>query len=225
MIANKGTISEQRVQIEEDINQLYLGLQRYSYFLTKNKWDAEDLTQEALLKAYQHYSSATVNTALLKKIAYHHWIDKTRKRKQEIVGIHNNGWEEMQDPSRIMDTVQLLVNNLTPKQAIVFLLKEAFQYQTKEIADILDSTETAIKGSIHRAKKRLEKEEFLQGVDSFWNREDKKVLSDLIFQSLLAEDPAILVDCISKLPLLVDVPKMISKRQSSSLPNLYCFAA
>jgi hypothetical protein len=46
-----------------------------------------------------------------------------------------------------------------------------------------------------------------------------------IYQSLLAEDPAILVDCISKLPLLVEVPSKKSKPQSSSLPNLYCFAA
>jgi RNA polymerase sigma factor (sigma-70 family) len=225
MLANRGVISEDMDQVEEDFNQLYLCLQRYSLFLTKNKWDAEDLAQEAFIKAYQHYASTTVNQALLNKIAYHHWIDTTRKRKQEIIGAHLKDWEEIKDLSRIMDTVQLLVNNLTPKQAIVFLLKEAFQYQTKEIADILDSTETAIKGTILRAKKRMERVGFIQGVDFFWSREDKEVLSDLIYQSLHDEDPAILVDCISKLPLFVEASRIVSNPQSSSLHNLYCFAA
>lgn len=217
------------VEYEEETPQLrqYLSsLQRYSRFLTKNKWDADDIVQETVLKAITYYRKGEVSSALLNKIAYHHWIDTIRKRKREVTGIPEDAVEDNSGSGvdRLMDTVKLLVKNLTPKQAVIFLLKEGFCYQSKEIADLLETTEMAVKSILHRAKKRLELDKQLQSVDSYWNDEDRKMLFDVLYESLQAEDPTILIDCISKIPAVaIAVPEC--KFHSNTPHNLSYMAA
>ena len=229
MVSNRNLIANEKVQIEgcNEWNKLYPALRRYCHFLAKNNWDADDLVQQSFLKAMLHYQSSDVNPALLNKIAYHQWIDTIRKRKQEIVGIleEDAGKVDAVDSDRLIDTVKLLLRNLTPKQAIVFLLKEAFSYQAKEIADLLDTSEMAVKSLIHRTRKRLEKETNLQSIESFWCEEERELLGNLIHQSLQAEDPTVLIDYLTEIPSLAEVPKLTKQTHSSSPLNLYCMAA
>lgn len=230
MVSYKSLFANERVQIEKgsnQLNQLYPGLFRYCRFLAKNKWDADDLVQESVLKAIQHYPSSDISPALLNKIAYHQWIDTTRKRKREVVGMleEQSGKMDAIKTDELQDTVKLLVKKLTPKQAIIFLLKEAFSYQAKEIADLLDTTEMAVKALIHRTRKRLEKETNLQSVDSYWCEEERELLGNLIYQSLKSEDPSVLIEYVSDLPSVADVPKLAKKRVSQSPLDLYCIAA
>lgn len=230
MIARRSFYADERVQSEDEksrLDQLYPGLQKYSRFLAQNKWEADDLVQEAFLKALQYYRPSEISSALLNKIAYHHWIDIVRKRKHETIGVLEDVLERGQasSPDGLLDTVKLLMSQLTPKQAVIFMLKEAFGYQAREIADLLETTEMAVKSSLHRAKRRFEKETPLQAVDSYWSEEDRELLHDLLYKSLQAEDPAILIDCISKIPSLAEVPKM-AKQKHSDLPlNLSNMAA
>ncbi|MDV2687416.1 sigma-70 region 4 domain-containing protein, partial [Alkalihalophilus lindianensis] len=83
-------------------------------------------------------------------------IDLLRKRKNETIAAVS----EEQNPffkgpfDEVTDSVELLVKQFTPKQAVIFLLKEAFQYQVKEIAEMLEMTEVAVKSTLHRAKRR-----------------------------------------------------------------------
>ncbi|WP_078412728.1 sigma-70 family RNA polymerase sigma factor [Priestia abyssalis] len=230
MIARRSFSANECVESDDEksrLNELYPSLQKYSRFLAQNKWDAEDLVQEAFVKALQYYRPSEISAALLNKIAYHHWIDIIRKRKHETIGVLEDVLEREHAsiPDGLLDTVELLMNNLTPKQAVIFALKEAFGYQTREIADLLETTEMAVKSSLHRAKKRFEKETPLQVVDSYWSGEDRELLHDLFYISLQAEDPAILIDSISKIPSLAEVPKL-AKQKYSALPlNLSCMAA
>lgn len=60
-------------------------LLRYCRFLTKNQWDADEIAQESLAKALEHYRQEEWTQALLKRIAYSVWIDVTRKRRWETV--------------------------------------------------------------------------------------------------------------------------------------------
>jgi DNA-directed RNA polymerase specialized sigma24 family protein len=62
--------------------EYYPKLQRYCRFLAQDIWDGDDIAQETFLKAlkYNPYQQK-MSSALLNKIAYHHWIDLTRKRK------------------------------------------------------------------------------------------------------------------------------------------------
>lgn len=230
MFAKRGFLADRIVLEEEEnkrVNQLFTGLQKYSNFLVQNKWDADDLVQDALAKAFQNYQPSELSSALLNKIAYHQWIDTLRKRKHEVIenleDLHDQNSACVQN--ELFDTVKFLLTKLTPKQAIIFTLKEAFCYQIKEIAELLNTTETAIKSTLHRARKRLEIENPFQTVDSYWCEEDTRLLSDLMYQSLQAEDPAILIDCISVIPAFAGLPQLGQAKRSSSNFNLSCLAA
>jgi RNA polymerase sigma factor (sigma-70 family) len=207
--SGKGTQSEEEFWID-----YYPQLQQYCHFLTQNKWDGDDMAQEAFLKALKHYSpSHNMSGSLLNKIAYHHWIDTVRKRKFELLDLESAGNPIYAPLDETVNTVDLLLKHFTPKQAIIFLLKEAFQYKTKEIADILCTTDMAVKASLHRAKKRLEKanleeDDFM--IDSFWDVKEREQLSDLFHESLQTQDPSVLIEAV---PALVrdDVPSMMSR--------------
>ncbi|MGN8644853.1 sigma-70 family RNA polymerase sigma factor [Gracilibacillus sp. HCP3S3_G5_1] len=216
------------MKTQKQLNQLYPGLKKYSYFLTKNKWDAEDLIQETVLKAIQHYHSSEVSSTLLNKIAYHQWLDTIKKRKHEVVQILEDESRESNTTKadRLIDMVKLLVNNLTPKQAVIFMLKEAFCYQANEIADLLNMTEEAVKSSFHRAKKRLKNtSSSLPSIDFFWQEEEREVLYDLLYQSLQADDPVILIDAISILHSFTETPKLAKRKYAGSPLHFYSMAA
>ncbi|QGH35938.1 sigma-70 family RNA polymerase sigma factor [Gracilibacillus salitolerans] len=228
--ANKSFSADEgghHVEVERQLHHFYPKLKKYSYFLAKNKWDAEDLIQETFFKAMKYYHSSEISAALLNKIAYHEWIDTVKKRKVEVFKTLEDESKEYTacKADRLIDLVKLLVNNLTPKQAVIFMLKEAFSYQSKEIANLLDTTEMAVKSTLHRAKKRLNNDTSLQSIDSFWKEEEREKLFELLYQSLQAEDPVILIDCISTLHSLAETSKLAQPTHSGSPLNMYSMAA
>ncbi|GHI01368.1 sigma-70 family RNA polymerase sigma factor [Neobacillus kokaensis] len=197
----------------------YPKLQRYCHFLAQNKWDGDDIAQETFLKALKYTTHPKqISAALLNKIAYHHWVDLLRKRKHENIGADS---EErslfFKNPlDEIPDSVDFLLKQFTPKQAVIFLLKEAFQYQVKEIAEILGTTEMAVKSNLHRAKKRLEKtndEEQSFSIKSFWEEEEREQLSELFYESLKKQDPAVLIKMIPSIRSIAEIPQLASNRQ------------
>lgn len=212
----------------------YPKLQRYCHFLTRNGWDGDEIAQETFIKALKYCSNQQkMSTALLNKIAYNHWVDMLRRRKRETVEANldsaDTALTNSLDDTR--ELVDILLKNFTPNQAIIFLLKEGFQYQLKEIASILDSTEMAVKSNLHRAKKRLEKgneEKQLHSVDLFWNDEEREKLSDLFYEVLKNQDPTILIESIP-LRTYSEVPKLmtgkIRTKQNYSPSSTLCMAA
>ena len=201
----------------------YPKLLRYCHFIARNRWDGDEIAQETFIKAlkYGNHSQKLTN-ALLNKIAYNHWIDMLRKRKNETVEADPNfathSLTNQLDNTRA--SVDILLKNFTPNQAIIFLLKEGFQYQLKEIASMLDSTEMSVKSNLHRAKKRLDKAidaGQVQSVDLFWEEEEREQLSDLFYEALKNEDPTIL---IQSLPIRTsnEVPKLVTGKLRSK-PN------
>ncbi|MBT2636850.1 sigma-70 family RNA polymerase sigma factor [Bacillus sp. ISL-39] len=193
----------------------YKSLQRYCRFLTKSSWDGDDLVQEVTVKAIRHYEPSQISAALLKKIAYHQWVDTIRKQSREITGIPENLASFTQGSVR--DTVEMVMSKLTPKQAVIFILKEAFRFQSREIAELLDSTEMAVKAALHRARKRLEREGGLREVDQELNDEEEKLLSDLLCESLQSEDPTVLLENIQEIPALAPCSPEMSLHSRSPL--------
>lgn len=193
----------------------YQNLKRYCRFLTQSSWDGDDLVQEVTVKAIHHYEPSQISSALLKKMAYNHWVDTVRKRSREVTGIpedlasFTNG--------NVIDTVEMVLAKLTPKQAVILVLKEAFRFQSREIAELMDTTEMAIKASLHRARKRLERDGNLQEVDQGLTEDEEKLLSDLLCESLHSEDPTVLLENIQEIPTLVSCSPEMSLHSRSPL--------
>ncbi|MBS4197100.1 sigma factor-like helix-turn-helix DNA-binding protein [Lederbergia citri] len=228
--------------IEDKIEQLYPRLEQYCYFLAQNKWDGDDIAQESMVKAILKYGHTQheITPALLNKIAYHCWVDMVRKRKHEKLESDNEFIENESSNNAAgivdrMDIIQHISKHLTPKQAVIFLLKEAFQYQAKEIAEILNTTEIAVKSIVSRTKKRLEKshqDEAGFSVEPFWREEDQELLSDLFYQALNAQDPNELIKAIPSFHSLESeavIPKLVVSTNhphtTHSPSSQFCMAA
>lgn len=207
MQTNKVLLAEDEKKDSGDFEQFFPRLQQYCQFLTQDKWDGDDLSQDAIVKAIKHYERSKINAALLKKIAYHHWVDTIRKRKRETPGIPEDfaGNEGVLSQSSVFETVELVMENMTPKQAVVFILKEAFRFQSAEIAGILGMTEVAVKGSLHRARKKVETGDTQESISIQTDEEHQ--LSSLLIESLQAQDPSVLIEKIHEFPSLVPASK------------------
>ena len=74
-------------QFLEALDPIRPDLYRYCRRLTGNIWDAEDLVQETLLRAFSHLSQVLYSIenprAYILRVASHLWIDTVRRRASE----------------------------------------------------------------------------------------------------------------------------------------------
>ncbi|MED1594557.1 MULTISPECIES: RNA polymerase subunit sigma-70 [Bacillus] len=137
----------------------YAELKRYCTFLTKSKWDGEDLAQETVCKVLQKYIGVEhkdVCITLLYKIARNQWLDqmkaKSAKKKLEQEITFEEPHEKIADLHEMAEKVLSLLN---VQQSVIFLLKDVFQYSLSDIAEICSISEGAVKASLFRSRNRL----------------------------------------------------------------------
>jgi RNA polymerase sigma factor (sigma-70 family) len=135
-------------------------LRRYCLSLTGSRWDAEDLAQDAWLKASGILTSTghpNVEAYML-RIAKNTWIDQTRRNHalarlmmQELpkAAEMDQGWMEIEA------VFQSLVRHLTPLQRSVFLLRDGFGLSNAETAERIGTTEGAVKAALRRSRLSL----------------------------------------------------------------------
>lgn len=212
------------LRCEEEIEELYSKLHRYCQFISQNIWDGEDLAQESFLKAWLHYKyQPEISTALVKKIAHNEWIDTIRKRSKESLEDIPESFQN--EPDRMvnrLEAIQQLIHRLTPKQAMMFALKEGFQFQISEIAELMDSSEAAVKAAIFRAKQRLEKKDSEENnplIEKYWNEEDRQQIEFILRESLKSQDPSILIRSIPNIRSLRKDSNPICTMKPSPLFN------
>ncbi|WP_226681454.1 sigma factor-like helix-turn-helix DNA-binding protein [Sutcliffiella horikoshii] len=175
--AKKRMLVKTDLSREEYMQDHYHKLLRYCLFLTKNEWDGNDLAQETMEKIIKHYShSAVISQSLLKKVAYNKWIDVVRRRQKETIQDVLNEEIYHHHLEKALFITDTLLTHTTPKQAVIFFLTEAFDYQSAEITDMLGTTEGAVKAALHRSRKRLNKKEApnIERIDSFWSDEENQ---------------------------------------------------
>ncbi|MBB6675135.1 RNA polymerase sigma factor [Cohnella nanjingensis] len=145
-----------------ELERLQYVVQRYCLSLTGSGWEAEDLAQEAWLKALgtkqlRHHPHPE---ALLLRIAKNAWIDQSR-RKANLTRILEG--EKRGDTARsdedglaIENALHALTLRLSPLQRTVFLLRDVLGYSIAEAAEMLKMTEGAVKAAHHRARRSLD---------------------------------------------------------------------
>lgn len=194
----------------EQIEELYPKLHRYCQFISQNKWDGEDLAQESFLKAWLRYKHhPQVSTALVNKIAQNEWIDTVRKRRKEsLEDIPEDVQHETNSIINRYEVIQQLLTKLTPKQALMFVLKEGFQYQISEIAELLDTSETAVKAAIFRAKLRIgriDSDETNPLIEQYWEQEEREQFEQFLHRTFKTQDPSIIIRSIPNIRSLQKV--------------------
>jgi RNA polymerase sigma-70 factor (ECF subfamily) len=135
-------------------------LWQYCRMITRSPWDAEDLVQDTLLKAYSalpRIFQPVIPKSYLFRIATNTWLNLQRKQQRIILEEQTEESYEDVDSFSIREAIEKLVIYLSPKQRAVILLFEVFQFQGSEVAEMIGSTEGSVKALLHRARKNLEK--------------------------------------------------------------------
>ncbi len=140
------------------------------YRMLSERTEAEDAAQETFLKAYlnlQRYDPSRSFKTWVLSIASNHCIDRLRRRRMVWLSI-----EEPLPPNIILSSddpqpeesmmfsqrsaaVQELIDSLSPDYRAAVVLRYWYDYSYTEIADILDTTESAIKSRLFRARQML----------------------------------------------------------------------
>jgi len=133
--------------------------------LTGNPFDAEDLVHDGLLRAFTsttfHYGRVTEMRAFLLRILSNLWIDEIRRSMrlrpldEEVAALADPAGDAAETSVALRDAATTLFGRLTARERAAVVLKEACDLSHREIADLLSTSEGAVKVALHRARKRL----------------------------------------------------------------------
>jgi RNA polymerase sigma-70 factor (ECF subfamily) len=150
----------------------------FAYRFVRNREIAEELAQEVFLKVYENaagYSVRAKFTSWLYTIATNVCLNEIRKpqfrvRHQPLEHLRPDGGsdEEMKiefgtavrpdtifERHAIASVIKDALEQIPEKQRIAFILNKYQELSYAEVAEVMDSTEKAVKSLIHRAKEAL----------------------------------------------------------------------
>ncbi|QTD38274.1 RNA polymerase sigma factor [Polaribacter batillariae] len=135
---------------------------------TKNRFVAEDIMQEAFIKAFkkiESYKEEVAFGAWLKRIVINQSIDYLKKNKLELVSINEEVYKKQdEDDSWKVDseisvaTIVKQINSLKEKYRLVLTLYLLEGYDHQEISEILNITENTSRTHLLRGKKLLKEQ-------------------------------------------------------------------
>jgi RNA polymerase sigma-70 factor, ECF subfamily len=132
-------------------------LYRYCRYLTRSPWDAEDLAQDALARAFValgRMGEPPPNPrAWLFRVASNLWIDeKRRARELAATDAEPSVACEPREPREAAGT---LIGKLSPRERVAVVLKDVFELSLEEIAQALSTTTGTVKATLHRGRGKL----------------------------------------------------------------------
>lgn len=162
-IASKNQQNEGfRLLIAEYKEPLYWQVRKIVQFHT----DADDVLQnvfEIVCKKVGQFKGKSSLYTWLYRIATNESIRHLQKKKRytyseddPIVEEGQYQFEELWEGDRIRTLLQKLINELPTKQRIVFEMRYFDEAPYKEMAEILETSEGALKASFHHAVKKIE---------------------------------------------------------------------
>ncbi len=152
-----GAYSEYEIKVLPHLREL----QNYCTYLAKSKWDAEDLLQETLLKAFVfflHTEPYVDVKPFLIRVARNLWIDACRKRQRgrRFAALdQTSGVFEDSDYVEVRGTLEWLAERLPRRNIEIWLLFYYFGYSMQDIALETDISVSAVKSLLHRTRETL----------------------------------------------------------------------
>lgn len=155
-------------QFMELYESVYKDLYRFAYWYLGNPQDAEDAVGEAVLKAYENYSS------LRNEDAFRAWIFKIlinqckeilrKKKKTERQELKEEPFYQPELDDRMMTLQMLSALSLEERQIVALTVFGG--YKGEEIARLLNRRHSTIRSKYRRALKKLEQQILTQEVQS-----------------------------------------------------------
>src|SRR5215470_6600186 len=137
-------------------------LYRYCRYLTRSPWDAEDLAQDALARAFVTLARMTEEPASprawLFRVASRLWIDEVRKRRELLSDVPEPAAPQT-DARAPREAAGTLLVKLAPQERAAVVLKDVFELSLEETAQSLGTTVGGVKAALHRGRGKLAEEE------------------------------------------------------------------
>ena len=149
---------------------------RHAFYLLRNREDAEDVTQETFIKAWEHRAKLRPKTLLswLLKCAHNLCINLLKQHQFQTPLIEGDDAEfdallqahtDRSDPSpdeiiikqELKEFVQCAIRKLPPDMRAVIIMRELDGMSFKEIAEATEQPEGTVRAIAHRARKKLRK--------------------------------------------------------------------
>jgi RNA polymerase sigma-70 factor (ECF subfamily) len=168
-----------RVAFDVLVRQYEHQVLRLALHLTGSEHDAEDIYQEAFLKAYRYIGNFRFECSFytwIYRIVTNLCLDQLRRRKtrreDHAVVVDRSGDEidllasvsddrSFSNPARELDRkllgekIQAALGKLTPRERMVFELKHYQGLRLRTIGEMLSTTEETAKNTLFRATKKL----------------------------------------------------------------------
>ena len=150
-------------EFEESIRDIRPALHRYVARMIGSTIDAEDVVQEALVKAYASLDLLTSRSNVrgwLFRIAHNKAIDQLRRDRDQPVELLDE-YPMTDEPDQPLEQKELaalalsVFLKLAPRQRSCVILKDVLGYSLAEISEQLDATVPEIKAALHRGRTRL----------------------------------------------------------------------
>jgi RNA polymerase sigma-70 factor, ECF subfamily len=141
------------------------------YRMLGERTEAEDAAQEAFLRAYlnlKRYDPARSFKTWILSIASNYCIDRLRRRRLQWLSLDDEPTSDHlalssddpePEPAMLMrehsKAIQKLLSDLSPEYRAAVVLRYWYDYSYAEIADIMDTTESAVKSRLFRARQAL----------------------------------------------------------------------
>jgi RNA polymerase sigma-70 factor (ECF subfamily) len=133
--------------------------------MVQNHEDADDVLQNTFIKVVRHIDKFSQNSKLytwMYRIASNEALNFLNSKKRhaidELEPHHTNGLsvETWFDENEVLKQINIAINDLPDKQKLVFSLRYYEEMTYKQIADITETSEGALKASYHHAVKKIE---------------------------------------------------------------------
>ena len=135
-------------------------LYRYCRHLTRTPWDAEDLAQDALMRAFvtlgTMFHEVSNPRAWLFRVASNLWIDRIRRVDLERRIAAADASYDGPEPRGPREAAGSLLSLLAPQERAAVVLKDVFDFSLEEIAETLATTVGGVKAALHRGREKLQ---------------------------------------------------------------------
>jgi RNA polymerase sigma-70 factor, ECF subfamily len=153
------SVRRARREFLEHLEPLRPQLHRYCRRLTGNVWDAEDLVQDTLARAFARaartHQPVRNPKAWLIRIATNAYLDSRRRAAPTPVEVPDAADDPQADIGEVRDALTEVTRLLPPQERAAVVLKDVFDLPLAEIAGMLGTTVGAVKAALHRGRGRL----------------------------------------------------------------------
>jgi RNA polymerase sigma-70 factor (ECF subfamily) len=154
-----GVVKQAWQRFQDEYEPLRPQLYRYCRHLTGSAWDAEDMAQDAMARAFVTLGCMDEPPrnprAWLFRVASNLWINHAR-HVRDRAGIDVPEIGATIDPRPTREAAGTLLAQLSPQERAAVVLKDVFDLSLAEIAEALSTTPGAIKAALHRGRGKLE---------------------------------------------------------------------